>query len=205
MEAIEWWPGSIRSIHDKHIHKSKKFVHIYWAAYYLSYAYISLPYIIVIAKLYIYMTYVVFSGHPVQMNMTRNSGSCDNSKSLRPSDALWRHRSTSTSARRMVWCPKSPSHYLDQIGFIIYLHLMGSSQDMIRNMQHRSLFKFITQDIEFTCPEGEWVNTNEVERHECDSNSILWLCNDLVLLISGWYYWYVIKSFPIYTHFNYYF
>ena len=34
--------------------------------------------------------------------------------SLRPSDAIWRHKSGSTLAQAMAWCLTAPSHYLNQ-------------------------------------------------------------------------------------------
>ena len=39
--------------------------------------------------------------------------------SLRPSDAIWRHRSGSTLAQVMACCLTPPSHYLNQCWFII--------------------------------------------------------------------------------------
>ena len=39
--------------------------------------------------------------------------------SLRPSDAIWRHRSGSTLAQIMAWCLTAPSHYLNQCWLII--------------------------------------------------------------------------------------
>ena len=39
--------------------------------------------------------------------------------SLRPSDAIWRHRSGSMLARVMACCPSTPSHYLNQCWLII--------------------------------------------------------------------------------------
>ena len=39
--------------------------------------------------------------------------------SLRPSDAIWRHRSGSTLAQVMAWCLTAPSHYLNQCWLII--------------------------------------------------------------------------------------
>ena len=39
--------------------------------------------------------------------------------SLRPSDAIWQHRSGSTSAQVMACCLTAPSHYLNQCWLII--------------------------------------------------------------------------------------
>ena len=39
--------------------------------------------------------------------------------SLRPSDAIWRHRSGSTLAQVMVCCLTAPSHYLNQCWLVI--------------------------------------------------------------------------------------
>ena len=39
--------------------------------------------------------------------------------SLRPGDAIWRHRSGSTLAQVMAWCLAAPSHYLNQCWLII--------------------------------------------------------------------------------------
>ena len=38
---------------------------------------------------------------------------------LRPSDAIWRHRSGSTLAQVMAWCLTAPSHYLNQCWLIV--------------------------------------------------------------------------------------
>ena len=40
-------------------------------------------------------------------------------KSLRPSDAIWQHRSGSTLAQVMAFCLTAPSHYLNQCLLII--------------------------------------------------------------------------------------
>ena len=40
-------------------------------------------------------------------------------KSLRPSDAIWWHRSGSTLTQVMAWCLTAPSHYLNQCWLII--------------------------------------------------------------------------------------
>ena len=43
----------------------------------------------------------------------------DSLNSLRPSDAIWRHRSWSTLAQVMACCLTAPSHYLNQCWLII--------------------------------------------------------------------------------------
>ena len=49
--------------------------------------------------------------------------------SLRLSDAIWRHRSESTSAQVMACCLSAPSHYLNQCWLII-IHLMAILQEI---------------------------------------------------------------------------
>ena len=44
---------------------------------------------------------------------------CLKMNSLRPSDAIWWHRSVSTLAQVMACCPTAPSHYLNQCWLII--------------------------------------------------------------------------------------
>ena len=54
--------------------------------------------------------------------------------SLRPSDAIWRHRSGSRLAQAMACCLTAPSHYLNQCWLIIskvYLH--SSDGNFIRD------------------------------------------------------------------------
>ena len=48
--------------------------------------------------------------------------------SLRPSDAIWRHRSGSTLAQVMACCLTAPSHYLNQRWLIISKVLWHSSE-----------------------------------------------------------------------------
>ena len=48
--------------------------------------------------------------------------------SLRPSDAIWRHRSGSTLAQVMACCLTAPSHYLNQCWLIISKVLWHSSE-----------------------------------------------------------------------------
>ena len=48
--------------------------------------------------------------------------------SLRPSDAIWPHRSGSTLAQVMAFCPTTPSHYLNQCWLIISKVLWHSSE-----------------------------------------------------------------------------
>ena len=57
--------------------------------------------------------------------------------SLRPSDAIWRHRSMSTSAQVMAWCLMAPSHYLNQCWLMISGVLWHSPDSNLTEDIHR--------------------------------------------------------------------
>ena len=58
------------------------------------------------------------------------------SDSVRPDDAIWWHRSGSTSAQAMAWCLVAPSHYLDQCWLVIIETLWLSPDDIFTKNSH---------------------------------------------------------------------
>ena len=92
--------------------------------------------------------------------------------SLRPSDAIWRHRSGSTLARVMACCLTAPSHYLNQFWLIISKVLWHSSDgNFIRDTTvtiHYSWLENCLPKIILKSPRGQWVNSLDPGR--CGSN-----------------------------------
>ena len=81
--------------------------------------------------------------------------------SLRPSDAIWRHRSRTTLAQVMACCLTAPSHYLNQCWLIATKVYWYSSEDNFttdtpaiscQNYSENYSFK-----ISFKSPRGQWV------------------------------------------------
>ena len=82
--------------------------------------------------------------------------------SLRPSDAIWRHRSGSTLAQLLACCLTAPSHYLNQCWLIISKVLWHSSAgDFIRDtsatIHYKFSLKFSFLKFKFKSPRGQWV------------------------------------------------
>ena len=79
--------------------------------------------------------------------------------SLRPSDAIWRHRSGSTLAHVMACCLTAPSHYLNKCWLMIS-EVMWHSPDsnFIENI-YLSL-KWVRNLLIWDCSQikGQWVN-----------------------------------------------
>ena len=81
---------------------------------------------------------------------------------LKPSDAIWRHRSGSTLAQVMACCRTAPSHYLNQCWLIINgvlwyspcNNFTGSACDI------SSWYEFENYNFEImaTSPRCQWVN-----------------------------------------------
>ena len=82
--------------------------------------------------------------------------------SLRPSEAIWRHRSGSTLAQLLACCLTAPSHYLNQCWLIISKVLWHSSAgDFIRDtsatIHYKFSLKFTFLKFKFKSPRGQWV------------------------------------------------
>ena len=56
---------------------------------------------------------------------------------LWPSDSKWWHRSGSTLAQVMAWCPTAPSHYLNQCWLIIKSVLWHSLESNFTKSAHK--------------------------------------------------------------------
>ena len=81
--------------------------------------------------------------------------------SLRPSDALWWHRSGSTWAQIMAWCLVAPSHYLNQCWLLINEVLWHSPESDFTSAQANMLYNWFescTFKIITTFLGGQWVN-----------------------------------------------
>ena len=85
--------------------------------------------------------------------------------SLRPGDAIWRHRSGSTLARVMACCLTAPSHYLKQCWLIISKVLWHSFEsNFIRDTSatiHWSQLENYLPKIKLQSPRGQWVNAKQ--------------------------------------------
>ena len=83
--------------------------------------------------------------------------------SLRPSDAIWRHRSGSTLAQVMACCLTAPSHYLNQCWLIISkIQWYSSEGNVTRDIlatNHICWLENYLSKISIKSPRGQWVNS----------------------------------------------
>ena len=81
--------------------------------------------------------------------------------SLRPSDAIWRQRSGSTSDQVMAWCLMAPNHYLNQCWLIISKAEWHSSKGKFtRDTSVINRLNYLENEvpkISFKFPRGHWV------------------------------------------------
>ena len=78
--------------------------------------------------------------------------------SLRPSDAIWRHRTMSTLAQVMACCLTAPSHYLNQCWLIIskvhwYSYEGNLTQDTLA-INHLYYLENYSSEFSFKSPRG---------------------------------------------------
>ena len=82
--------------------------------------------------------------------------------SLRPSDAIWRHRSMSTLVQVMAWCCQAASHYLNQCWLVISKVLWGSREDNFTRdtsaVNHKHWLEKYISKISFKFPRVKWLN-----------------------------------------------
>ena len=79
--------------------------------------------------------------------------------SLRPSDAIWRHRSGSTLAQIMACCLTAPSHYLNQCWLIINKVQLHSSDDNFTRDISATNINMKIAHLSLTSPRGQWVKS----------------------------------------------
>ena len=103
-----------------------------------------------------------------QNTVMRKSGSAENSwsfNSLRPSDAIWWHRSGSTLAQVMACCLTAPSHYLNKCWLIItkveWHSPEGNFTEDISAINHRNWLEKYSSKISLKSPRPQWVKTQE--------------------------------------------
>ena len=105
--------------------------------------------------------------------------------SLRPSDAIWLHRSRSTLAQVMAWCLMAPSHYLNQCWLIINEVMWHSPENNFArsalefNPYH--VFRDQTFEITTTSPKSQWINRTR----RCRSNYLLVVYNLMKVAKAG--------------------
>ena len=116
--------------------------------------------------------------------------------SLRPSDAIWRHRSGSTLAQVMACCLTAPSHYLNQCWLIISKVLRHSSEGNFVRDTPATIHKNWLENYQpkFKSPRGQWVELmvifisvpNEATRHHVRNKLTHWLQGDVVITLTHW-------------------
>ena len=88
---------------------------------------------------------------------------CISFDSLRPSDAIWWHRTVSTLAQMMACCLMAPRKYLNQYWLIISQIMYHSHEtDFTLSVHATSLYEFQSHTFEITATfsRGQWVNEN---------------------------------------------
>ena len=92
-------------------------------------------------------------------------------KSLRPSDAIWRHRTWSILAQVVACCLTVPSHYLNQCWLIINKVQSHSSGNHFTKdtsaINHWNQFENYLSKFSLKFPRGQWVKVLHAVQYFC--------------------------------------
>ena len=103
---------------------------------------------------------------------------------MRPSDAIWWHRSGSTLPRVMACCLTAPSHYLNQCWLIISKVLWHSSEGNFVKIPQPPFTEVSLKNylpiIKLKAPRGQWVNAMELSL-SCTNPSIYASVNQAII------------------------
>ena len=107
--------------------------------------------------------------------------------SLRPSDAIWRHRSGSTLAQVMACCLTAPSHYLNQCWLIVSeVQWQSPGSNFTRDisvMNHKNYIENYLSKLSLKSPRGQWVN----HLHGTETERLpMWLPYNKSQLLTYW-------------------
>ena len=108
-------------------------------------------------------------------------------KSLRPSDAIWRHRFGSTLAQVMACCLMAPSHYLNQCWLIVSeVQWQSPGSNFTRDtsaMNHKNYIENYLSKLSLKSPRGQWVN----HLHGTETERLpMWLPYNKSQLLTYW-------------------
>ena len=126
--------------------------------------------------------------------------------SLRPSDAIWRHRSGSSLAQVLACCLAAPSHYLNQYWLIISKSQQNSCKSICtRNTSatnHQHWLENYLSKISFKSPRGQRVTIHPVNctcHTEAETNWLITFSSYFFVKIVSWikFHWILFSSIKL--------